>query len=230
MNKPAENQSTSTPIPTPESNEVQAFSPERQLQLHRAILAEKLNVARALFHRQSLKKSGRNAYAGYNYFELADFMPSVLSACSDVGICGIVSFDKEFATLTLIDTTTGGTHEITSPMEGATLKGCHPIQNLGAVETYSRRYLWMAAFEIIEQDVLDSSEPTKPTAPPEPEKKAPVKPVKKGPQGLAQSAGKTDEDDVVKAARELFEAKPPVKTSPEEQAIIDDEFDRLLGA
>jgi hypothetical protein len=46
-------------------------------------------------------------------------------------------------------------------MADANLKGCHPIQNLGAVETYNRRYLWVTAMEIVEHDALDSSEPIK---------------------------------------------------------------------
>jgi hypothetical protein len=46
-------------------------------------------------------------------------------------------------------------------MAEANLKGCHPIQNLGAVETYTRRYLWVSAMEIVEHDALDSSPPMK---------------------------------------------------------------------
>ena len=41
-------------------------------------------------------------------------------------------------------------------MASAQLKGVHEIQNLGAVETYQRRYLYMVAFEIVEADVLDA--------------------------------------------------------------------------
>jgi hypothetical protein len=33
------------------------------------------------------------------------------------------------------------------------------VQNLGAVQTYIRRYLWVAALEIVEHDALDSSKP-----------------------------------------------------------------------
>jgi len=36
------------------------------------------------------------------------------------------------------------------------------VQNLGAVQTYLRRYLWVAALEIVEHDALDSSEPVVP--------------------------------------------------------------------
>jgi len=42
-------------------------------------------------------------------------------------------------------------------MADAHLKGCHPIQNLGAVETYSRRYLYVTALEIVEHDALDAT-------------------------------------------------------------------------
>ena len=47
----------------------------------------------------------------------------------------------------------------TSPMAESNLKGCHPIQNLGAVETYNRRYLYVSALEIVEHDALDSAPP-----------------------------------------------------------------------
>ena len=50
---------------------------------------------------------------------------------------------------------------INSPMAEAALKGCHPIQNLGAVETYTRRYLWVTALELVEHDAIDASEPIK---------------------------------------------------------------------
>jgi hypothetical protein len=79
-----------------------------------------------------------------------------------------VSFDKELATLCITDTDDGSQIVLTSPMAKADLKGCHPIQNLGAVETYTRRYLWVSAMEIVEHDALDSSAPLKD------EKKAPV--------------------------------------------------------
>ncbi len=42
-------------------------------------------------------------------------------------------------------------------MAEANLKGCYPIQNLGAVETYSRRYLYVTALEIVEHDALDAT-------------------------------------------------------------------------
>jgi hypothetical protein len=42
-------------------------------------------------------------------------------------------------------------------MGSAALKGCHEVQNIGAVETYQRRYLWVTAMEIVEHDALDAT-------------------------------------------------------------------------
>lgn len=46
-------------------------------------------------------------------------------------------------------------------MGSAALKGVHEVQNIGAVETYQRRYLWVAALEIVEHDALDETVKTK---------------------------------------------------------------------
>ena len=122
---------------------------------------KKLMEARILLQHAPLKKSGHNKFAGYSYFELGDFLPTINQIFSKVGLCGVVSFDKELATLTITDTEDSTEIKLTSPMAEANLKGCHPIQNLGAVETYTRRYLWVSAMEIVEHDALDSSAPLK---------------------------------------------------------------------
>jgi len=122
---------------------------------------KKLMDARILLQQAPLKKSGHNKFAGYSYFELGDFLPTINQIFARVGLCGVVSFDKELATLTITDTEDSTEIKLTSPMAEANLKGCHPIQNLGAVETYTRRYLWVSAMEIVEHDALDSSAPLK---------------------------------------------------------------------
>ena len=122
---------------------------------------KKLMQARMLLQNAPLKKSGHNKFAGYSYFELGDFIPTINQIFNEVGLCGVVSYDSEIASLTITDTDDGTNIIITSPMADANLKGCHPIQNLGAVETYTRRYLWVTAMEIVEHDALDSSAPIK---------------------------------------------------------------------
>ena len=122
---------------------------------------KKLMAARMSLQEATLKKSGHNKFAGYSYFELGDFIPTITEIFYNIGLCGVVSYDTEIASLTITDTDDGTSLVITSPMAEANLKGCHPIQNLGAVETYTRRYLWVTAMEIVEHDALDSSAPIK---------------------------------------------------------------------
>lgn len=132
---------------------------------------QKLLSARLQLQNTELKKSGNNKFAGYKYFELGDFLPAVQNIFAEKNLCGVVSFGKEEATLTIVDLEKPEDQiVITSPMSTAALKGCHEVQNLGAVQTYLRRYLWVTAMEIVEHDALDASEPLKPET-----KKAPVK-------------------------------------------------------
>ena len=135
---------------------------------------QRLNAARRQFHTLELKKSGHNKFAGYYYFELGDFLIPALTVFAEHGLCAVVSFDADKACM-LIRNTEAPEEIITiySPMGSAALKGCHEVQNIGAVETYQRRYLWVAALEIVEHDALDAmtemdkdeaSKPTKKTA------------------------------------------------------------------
>jgi hypothetical protein len=137
---------------------------------------KKLMQARVKLQSTEMKKSGLNKFAGYSYFELGDFIPHIQTIFNDIGLCGVVSFDSAHATLCITDTEDGSQIVVTSPMAEANLKGAHPIQNLGAVLSYQRRYLWMAALEIVEHDIIDAApaaEP-KPEPKPEPVKKTPV--------------------------------------------------------
>ncbi len=118
----------------------------------------KLMQARLKLQNTALTKSGHNKFAGYKYFELGDFLPTIQNIFNELGLCGVVSYTQDLATLTIIDAEARDKNEIviTSPMGSAALKGCHEVQNIGAVETYQRRYLWVTAMEIVEHDVLDA--------------------------------------------------------------------------
>lgn len=119
---------------------------------------QKLNEARDKFHQSELKKSGHNKFAGYSYFELGDFVVPALRIFKEVGLTSIITFGKEEAQMLIVNTDKPDeVITITTPMSEASLKGCHPVQNLGAVETYLRRYLWVAAMEIVEHDPLDAT-------------------------------------------------------------------------
>jgi hypothetical protein len=154
---------------------------------------KKLMQARVKLQSVEMKKSGLNKFAGYSYFELGDFIPHVQVIFNDLGLCGVVTFNIEYAQLCITDVEDGTVIVITSPMAAAELKGAHPIQNLGASLSYQRRYLWMAAMELTEHDPIDSAppveapkEPTRipATQTPIPANKAPQKPVKQRPDPI----------------------------------------------
>lgn len=131
----------------------------------RSIFA-RLQSCRVELAEMHLEKGGENKFAGYKYFELADFLPSVNRLFAIHNLCGITTFTKDEAKLTIYDTDGGGeTIVFSSPMAEANLKGAHPIQNMGAVQTYQRRYLYMAALEITDPDALDASKPQEPSKP-----------------------------------------------------------------
>lgn len=122
-------------------------------------LYEKLALARQEFKTKGIKASGKNDFAKYSYFDLSDILPATTELEVKHKMISIVSFDKEYAKLTLINAEEPSEKiEFTSPMSTATLKGCHEVQNLGAVETYVRRYLYLIAYEIVETEALDKTQ------------------------------------------------------------------------
>lgn len=121
----------------------------------------KLQICRVQLQNMELKKSGHNKFAGYRYFELGDFLPSVNSLFDIHGLCYSLEFDKDMATMYITDQNDMSFIKFCCPMEQAILKGCMPVQNLGASITYITRYLLVMALAISEHDAVDASEPLK---------------------------------------------------------------------
>jgi hypothetical protein len=116
---------------------------------------KKLQKARVLLNASSIKKSGKNKFAGYEYFELSDFIPTVNEIFDSVGLCGVVNFGEQ-ATLTIYDTDGDGQVTFSSPLVFAENAKGQAIQSLGSTHTYFRRYLWLLALELTEHDSIDS--------------------------------------------------------------------------
>ena len=124
---------------------------------------EKLNEARLRYQNAGIKKSGTNKY--FTYYELADILPEINKLANELKFCCIVNFTSETATLDFVDLEGDGKITFTSPMAETRLSGGQPCQNLGASQTYLKRYLYQNCFEIVESDILDgtldpSAEPT----------------------------------------------------------------------
>lgn len=119
---------------------------------------EKIQLIKKELLEANLKKTGENKFAGFKYYELSDILPKIIELCNEHKIFTRVSFDKEQAVLELrnIEAPEEAIY-YTSPMEELELKGCNKVQALGGTETYSRRYLYMACFDIIENDMFDGT-------------------------------------------------------------------------
>ena len=134
---------------------------------------QKLQKCRVELKTLEIKESGNNKFAGYTYMELGDFLPHIVDLCDKHDLCTLISFDAIEATLTIVNSEKPEEQIVfSSPMSTAELKGCHAIQNLGAVETYLRRYLYVAAFDIVEHDALDSTHGKEPQKQQQPAKSA----------------------------------------------------------
>ena len=120
---------------------------------------QKLAEARERLKASGLKQSGANKYAGYTYFDLSDILPQTTKIEKELGLLSVVSFTETEGTLTIYNTEQADDKIVfSSPMREAELKGCHPVQNLGATETYVRRYLYLLAYEIVETEALDMTQ------------------------------------------------------------------------
>ena len=121
------------------------------------LVYQKLQQARIKLQSTQLKKSGYNSFANFKYFELADFLPSVNMIFSELGLCSVFSIYEECAMLRIIDTETGGQIRFESPVAEAGSGKAPPIQALGSMHTYLRRYLFLNALEITEHDAVDAT-------------------------------------------------------------------------
>lgn len=119
---------------------------------------KKLQKARAMLLSSDLKKSGKNKFAGFEYFELADFLPAITNIFDSVGLCGVVRFYADTASLTIVNTEdSADAVDFVTPLVYADMSKSQAIQNLGATHTYVRRYLWLMAMEIVEHDAVDAA-------------------------------------------------------------------------
>lgn len=120
---------------------------------------EKLIAFRKDFHSLTLKKSGRNKFANYDYFELSDFIPAVINLCEKHKVTTQFTFEDDTAVLYFIDAESGEKIDFRTPLADAQGKGMLPIQALGSQHTYLRRYLYIAMLDIIENDGIEGQEP-----------------------------------------------------------------------
>ena len=140
-------------------------------------LNESIISIRVKLQNAKLKKSGKNKFAGFDYFELADFLPKLNELMLEEGVNDIFYIKNDYATLELqkdeeINTYTMPFILFETPLtykkdkEGNFIKNkegdyiqvpsMQDIQYLGALNTYYKRYLYLNAFGITDGEVIDS--------------------------------------------------------------------------
>ena len=140
-------------------------------------LNESIISIRVKLQNAKLKKSGKNKFAGFDYFELADFLPKLNELMLEEGVNDRFYIRDDYATLELqkgeeINTYTMPFVLFETPLtykkdkEGNFIKNregdyiqvpsMQDIQYLGALNTYYKRYLYLNAFGITDGEVIDS--------------------------------------------------------------------------
>lgn len=121
-------------------------------------LYQKIQSIKDELMQMNLKKTWENEYAHFKYYELGDILPAIVDLCLKYKLFTHITFKNEEATLTIVNIDNPGESvEYLSPMRDLELKWCNQIQALWGVETYQRRYLYMNAFDIVEQDMFDAT-------------------------------------------------------------------------
>ena len=129
-------------------------------------ILQKLAQARYLFLQEHIKKSGKNIKLEFTYFELKDIVPSATRIFADLGIASIVNFEEGTARMELYnaDNPNEGPvafiipyKEVPQIISNAGKEVTNPLQALGSTITYLRRYLYMLALDIVEDDETDAN-------------------------------------------------------------------------
>lgn len=114
---------------------------------------QKLQQARVMLQNKKLKKTGFNPFQKFNYFELGDFLPQINEIFNELKLYSHFNLYQDKAKLVIICTETNEQVQFTTPIQQ--VKENAKMQDIGAIHTYSKRYLYYNALEIIENDLID---------------------------------------------------------------------------
>ena len=118
----------------------------------------KLLEARKRFLEAGIKKEGVNRYAGFKYFRLDEIIPVKQAIFRDLGLADVITFGNEVATLTIFNVDNPEECiEFMSQLAPDESMIKNPIQKVGAIQTYVRRYLYLLALDIIESDGIEET-------------------------------------------------------------------------
>lgn len=121
---------------------------------------QELQEVRFELSKASLKKTGKNNYQDFEYFELKDFLPTATDLFKKHDLTPVfnVELSPEGIEYAILDVFYKGSEKITFKAPTARPNNNNPIQGLGAMITYMRRYLYLMALDIVENDIVDSQD------------------------------------------------------------------------
>ncbi|MFP5493137.1 ERF family protein [Parvimonas sp. G1641] len=143
---------------------------------------QKLQQARVMLQNKNLKKTGLNPFQKFNYFELGDFLPQINEIFNELKLYSHFNLYGDKAKLVIICTETNEQVQFTTPIQQ--VKENAKMQDIGAIHTYSKRYLYYNALEIIENDLIDCKDNSLQA----PKQQANKTPKKEAPQPTKQPA------------------------------------------
>lgn len=108
-----------------------------------------------------LKKSGKNKFAGFEYYELADFLPALNELMQKENINDQFTIENDMAILILRKGEETQEYKMPfkifdTPLNKDGKPSMQDIQYLGALNTYYKRYLYLNAFGITDGEIIDS--------------------------------------------------------------------------
>ena len=164
----------------------------------------KLIEARKRFYAAGIKKTGVNRYAEFKYFTLDDIIPIKQEIFRDLGLADVISFDAESAALTIFNVDNPSELIVfTSQLAPDESLIKNPIQKVGAIQTYVRRYLYLLALDIIESDGIEAT-----TDKPDPESgEAPKAEPKKSNRPKTEKERSEIKDDLIDKGGEATETQ-----------------------
>ena len=189
---------------------------------------QKLQQARVMLQNKKLKKTGFNPFQKFNYFELGDFLPQINEIFNELKLYSHFNLYGDKAKLVIICTETNEQVQFTTPIQQ--VKENAKMQDIGAIHTYSKRYLYYNALEIIENDLIDCKDNS--LQAPKQEKKAPKKETK---QPTRQAPKQTPQQDLITAEQKetlinLIESAGLILTEelPKINGLTVDRYDKAL--
>lgn len=122
----------------------------------------KINLIRKRIKDANLKKTGKNTFAGFTYYELADFLPQTIDLENEIGLTSMFTLrDNESGDLVVCDTTSDAQVVFTVRVREANMKGALEIQKVGAENTYAKRYAYLNYLNLTESDQVDNKDQSK---------------------------------------------------------------------